>query len=170
MAKSKKKVNIKADKSSNKKEIIVAVSGGFDPLHIGHVRLLKEASKLGDKLIVIVNNDNWLRKKKGNEFMNENDRREILEAFNFVHSVYITEHKKDMNYNDLYEKSVCDALSYIKPHIFANGGDRFAENIPEFKICQELGIKMYFNVGHGGKIRSSSALVNGYFEKNTKKT
>ena len=63
------------------------------------------------------------------------------------------------------DKSVCDDLAKIKPHIFANGGDRFVDDIPEFKLCNELGIKMVFNVGHGGKVRSSSELLKNYTKK-----
>jgi len=63
-----------------RKKKVVAVSGGFDPLHIGHIRLFQEAKKLGDELVVILNNDHWLRKKKGSEFMIEEERKEIIEA------------------------------------------------------------------------------------------
>ncbi|MCI5051359.1 MAG: adenylyltransferase/cytidyltransferase family protein [Candidatus Pacebacteria bacterium] len=141
----------------NEKPITVAVSGGFDPIHIGHVRYLQEAKKLGDRLVVIINNDNWLQTKKGKNFMNEQDRKEILEAFECVDEVIITKHS--MNDSD---KSVCKALEKIMPHIFANGGDRFADDIPEFIFCNEHNIKMEFNVGHGGKVRSSSELLADY--------
>lgn len=144
---------------------VVAVSGGFDPLHIGHVRMFKEAKKLGDKLVVILNNDNWLRKKKGNEFMPELERKEIIESIESVDEVLITNHSENINFKNNYEKSVCEELTKLKPHIFANGGDRFAEDIPEFKLCNELGIKMVFNVGHGGKVRSSSELLKNYSKK-----
>ena len=60
------------------KKIVVAISGGMDPLHIGHVRLIKAARKLGDELIVILNNDNWLKDKKGFVFMSQKERKEIL--------------------------------------------------------------------------------------------
>jgi len=141
---------------------IVMISGGFDPIHIGHVRYIKEAKKLGDKLIVVINNDNWLRAKKGEEFMKEHERKEIIKAFEGVDEVYLTEHKADMNYNNPIEKSVCDALRKIKPHIFANGGDRKPDGdpIPEVMICEELGIEMVYNVGQGGKVQSSSWLLS----------
>lgn len=131
----------------------VAVSGGFDPVHGGHIRLFKEARKLGDNLIVILNNDNWLMSKKGYVFMPEDMRAEILKELRSVDEVYITKH---LIYD--HDMSVCRALRVINPQIFANGGDRFEDNIPEVDVCKELGIKMVFNVG-GKKIASSSELV-----------
>ena len=131
----------------------IAISGGFDPIHIGHVRLMNEAKKLGDKLIVIINNDNWLKQKKGYTFMKEEDRLEIIKNLKCVDEVFLTEH--DENTQDM---SVCNELNKIKPTIFANGGDRKEDNIPEYELCNKLGIKMIFNVG-GNKLRSSSELV-----------
>lgn len=152
----------KGDKK--KKEVVVMVSGGFDPIHIGHVRMIKEAKKLGDKLIVVINNDNWLRAKKGKEFMSELDRKEIIEAFLGVDKVCFTGHKADMDYNNPIEKSVCDSLRKIKPDIFANGGDRKPDGdpVPEVAVCEELGIKLVYNVGRGGKVRGSSDLLKEY--------
>lgn len=141
-------------KNKNKK-IVVAVSGGWDPIHVGHVRLFEEARKLGDKLVVILNNDNWLRKKKGYVFMNEKERREVLAALVAVDQVVITGHKANPS-----DMSVCAELKKIKPHIFANGGDRTLKNIPEVAICRGIGCKMVFNVGRGGKVQSSSWLVS----------
>lgn len=134
---------------------IVAVSGGFDPIHIGHVRMFEEARRLGDRLVVILNNDNWLQKKKGYVFMDEKERKEILLALRYVDEVYITKHKKNPT-----DMSVCDALRVVKPQIFANGGDRTKKNIPEIPVCKEIGCKMVFSVGKGGKVQSSSWLVN----------
>ena len=148
-----------------KKIKIVAVSGGFDPIHIGHIRMFQEAKKLGDKLVVILNNDHWLRKKKGTAFMSQEERKEILEAIACVDEVFISKHNQEMDYNKALDKSVCRELEEIKPHIFANGGDRFADDIPEFQLCNELGIKMVFNVGYGGKVRSSSDLLKEYVTK-----
>ena len=135
-------------------EIIVTVSGGFDPIHVGHVRMIQEAAKLGDKLVVIMNNDNWLNKKKGEAFMPQEQRKEIIEALEGVHKVVLTGHEPDCE-----DMSVCDALREIQPHIFANGGDRFADNIPEAVLARELGIDTVFNVGRGGKMQSSSWLT-----------
>lgn len=136
------------------KETVVAVSGGFDPVHIGHVRMFQEAKKLGDKLVVIVNNDNWLKLKKGFNFMPEDERKEIIEALDGVDEVMLTFHEPGTT-----DMSVCKELEHLKPDIFANGGDRKEDNIPEYELCNRLGIKMAFNVGHGGKVQSSSDLV-----------
>ena len=144
-------------KKEKKNKIVVMVSGGFDPIHIGHVRYMNEAKELGDELVVAINNDNWLRVKKRKEFMPEKERKEIIEALRSVDRVIITSHKKNTK-----DMSVCEEIKKIKPDIFANGGDRFADNIPEFKLCTKMGIKMVFNVGHGGKVRSSSELVKNY--------
>jgi cytidyltransferase-like protein len=138
-----------------KKPVIVSVSGGFDPIHIGHVRIFKHAKKLGDKLIVILNNDNWLKKKKGYVFMPEHERKEIIEAIKYVDQVILTSHTKNTK-----DKSVCNELRKIRPDIFANGGDRKIDNIPEVSVCKEIDCKMIFNVGEGGKIQSSSWLVD----------
>lgn len=141
---------------------VVAISGGFDPFHIGHVRLLKTARALGDRLVVILNNDNWLKKKKGFVFMNENERKAVLEAMRYVDEVIISSHPKNPE-----DMSVCKELEKLHPDIFANGGDRDKKDAgrkssslnPEQALCQRLGIKMVFNVG-GEKLQSSSELVN----------
>lgn len=141
-------------KSKNKKPIIVAVSGGYDPIHFGHVRLFRAARKLGDKLVVIINNDNWLKKKKGRVFMPQAERKEITEEFACVDQVVISQHPKDPK-----DMSVCKELELIRPDIFANGGDRTLKNIPEVATCKKIGCKMVFNVG-GRKVQSSSWLLD----------
>lgn len=135
----------------------VAVSGGFDPIHIGHVRMFEEAKKLGDKLIVIINNDNWLKKKKGFIFMSQEERKEIIEAVCSVDEVVFTDHEPDPQ-----DMSICSILKKVRPHIFANGGDRTSNNIPEIPVCEEIGCEMIFNVGWGGKVQSSSFLAAQY--------
>ena len=132
------------------------VSGGFDPIHIGHVRMFEEAKKLGDELVVVLNNDNWLKFKKGFVFMSEEDRKEIIESLKWVDRVFVTRHKK--NTKDI---SICRELEIIRPDIFANGGDRKPDGdpVPEVDLCKKLGIEIVYNVGHGGKVRSSSELV-----------
>lgn len=133
------------------KEIVVAVSGGFDPVHIGHIRYLKEAKKLGDKLLVILNTDDFLIRKKGKPFMVFTERKEILEAIRWVDEVVPSVDN---------DQTVCQSLRYYKPDIFAKGGDRTISNIPEKDTCTELGIKMVFGIG-GTKIQSSSWLIKG---------
>lgn len=143
------------DKNKTKKITVVTVSGGFDPVHIGHVRMFANAKKLGEKLVVILNNDNWLMKKKGYVFMPEVERKEVLEAFRAVDQVVLTKHPENPQ-----DMSVCEALEEIKPDIFANGGDRKLDNIPEVATCEKINCQMIFNVGEGGKVQSSSWLVN----------
>ena len=143
-------------KKTSKKMRWVAVSGGFDPLHIGHVRLFQAARKLGDKLVVILNNDNWLQTKKGFVFMPEKERKELIEAYPFVDKVILTTHT--MNDRD---RSVVKALKKLKPAVFANGGDRkpSGDPIPEVAVCKKLGTKVIYNVGRGGKVQSSSWMI-----------
>ncbi len=151
---------------------VVAVSGGFDPLHIGHVEMFKEAKELGDKLIVIVNNDNWLRKKKGVEFMPEAERKAIIEAIRYVDEVTLTSHPE--NPEGALAMGVSKELEKIKPDIFANGGDRNEANANDpnsslyydIKTCERLNIKMVYNVGRSGKIQSSSWLIQKAKENN----
>lgn len=135
----------------------VAVSGGFDPVHIGHVRMFEEAKRLGDKLVVILNNDNWLCIKKGYSFMVETERKEVILALRAVDKVVLTCHSK----NDP-DRSVCRELAKLRPAIFANGGDRKPDGdpVPEVALCESLGIKLVYNIGHGGKVQSSSWLTS----------
>jgi len=156
MVKRKKKKLLQ--KRSQNKKIVVAVSGGFDPVHIGHVRMFKEARKLGDELVVILNNDNWLRDKRGEPFMKEAERKEILEAIKGVDRVILSRHAPGDYHID---RSVCRELADLRPDIFANGGDRKPDGdpIPEVALCERLGIKMVYNIGHGGKVQSNSWLV-----------
>jgi len=128
--------------------MMVVVSGYFDPFHVGHLELFKKAWELGDKLVVIVNNDHQARLKKGKSFMNEKDRLEIIRAIGIV------DHAMLSIDTDL---SVCKTLETVRPDIFANGGDRDLSNSPERETCERLKIKMVNNLGE--KIRSSSELV-----------
>jgi D-beta-D-heptose 7-phosphate kinase/D-beta-D-heptose 1-phosphate adenosyltransferase len=154
-----------------KKKIVVAVSGGFDPVHSGHIRLFKAAKKLGSELVVILNNDNWLKKKKGFVFIEAKERKKILEAIKWVDKVFISRHGKNPR-----DMSVSKELEIIKPHIFANGGDRNEKDAAnpqsslykDIATCKKLGIKMVFNVG-GGKVQSSSWLLKKFLENNGKK-
>jgi cytidyltransferase-like protein len=132
----------------------VAVSGGFDPIHIGHVRMMQKARKLGDRLVVILNNDHWLRDKKGFAFMPQKEKVELLKSFSCVDEVVLTDHKPGDT-----DRSVARTLRKVRPHIFANGGDRGKANTPEMEVCRELGIDMKFNIGRGGKVQSSSWMI-----------
>jgi len=143
-----------------KKNNSVVISGGFDPIHIGHLRMIQEAAKLGSKLIVIVNNDRFLIEKKGYAFMPIEERIEIINGFSGVYRV-VESIDGDM--------TVCKTLELLAKEenivCFANGGDRKKESdIPEAEICKKYNIKMEFNVG-GSKIQSSSSLVSGEIDK-----
>lgn len=146
----------------DRKPIVVAVSGGFDPIHPGHIRMFKEAKALGNKLVVILNNDNWLRAKKKFNFMSVNERKEILESIRYVDQVIVTRHPENPD-----DMGISEALHRLKPNIFANGGDRNEKDAAnpksslyrDVRTCKRLGIKMVYNVGRGGKIQSSSSLV-----------
>jgi len=126
----------------------VAISGYFDPLHVGHLDYIKLASELGDHLTVIVNNDYQCKLKKGKSFMNEDDRLKIIQSIQYVDSAFLSVD------SDL---TVCESLSIVKPNIFANGGDRTLGEIPETKVMREYDILMVD--GLGNKIRSSSELT-----------
>ncbi len=156
-------------KTKSKKAKVVAVSGGFDPLHIGHIRMFEEAKKHGDKLVVILNNDNWLRDKRGYEsFMPQDERKEILESIYCIDEVVFTDHAPGEYFKD---RSICRELKKIRPHVFANGGDRKPDGdpVPEVELCNELGIELVYNVGHGGKVQSSSWLIDKAKQKKAKK-
>ena len=110
----------------------VVVSGYFDPVHVGHLEYLKLAKDLGDKLIVIVNNNKQCVLKKGKPFMDESDRLEIVKSLKMVDDVFLSIDK---------DKSVCKSLEILKPDIFANGGDRNTNEVPESIICKKYNIK-----------------------------
>jgi len=135
----------------------IVISGGFDPVHVGHLEMIKEARSLGNHLTVILNSDRFLKEKKGYIFMPYKERKKILLGFKAVDKV-VRCIDKDNTVNEtlkiLKNKNLID--------IFANGGDRKNKSdIPEFKICKENNIKMVFGVG-GGKIQSSSDLVTKF--------
>ena len=97
------------------KKIRVAVSGYFDPIHVGHLEYLEMAKSLGDFLVVIVNNNHQCSLKKGKFFMDEHDRVKIVQALSCVDEVFLSIDN---------DRTVCESLDTIKPDIFANGGDR----------------------------------------------
>jgi len=127
----------------------IMVSGGFDPIHAGHVQMIKEASIYGD-VIIVANSDDWLMRKKGYVFMSFEERRLILKEIKGVAIVAAV---------DDSDGTVCDALQKIRPDYFANGGDRGKSNTPEQDICEELGIEMLWGIGGDYKLNSSSDLA-----------
>ena len=127
---------------------VVAISGYFDPIHVGHLEYINMAKKLGDKLVVIVNNNYQCELKKGKPFMDEKDRVTIVSNLKNVDEVFLSIDK---------DKTVCASLEKIKPDIFANGGDRKNYEIPESVICKKYDIKIIDGLGE--KIRSSSNLT-----------
>ena len=131
-----------------KKDIVVTVSGYFDPLHKGHIELFKRAKQLGNKLVVILNNDKQCVLKKGRAFMEQNERKIILEALSDVDEVFLSIDE---------DRTVCKSLDKLKPDIFANGGDRYNGEIPEHEICNLNGIEI--TDGLGEKVQSSSILT-----------
>lgn len=135
-----------ADRDGDK---VICVSGGFDPVHVGHLRMMQEAAKFG-RLIVIVNSDDWLMRKKGYVFMPFAERCELLEGFACVSETVAV---------DDSDGSVCEALTRLKPDYFANGGDRKNTNTEEVALCEQSDIKLLWSMG-GGKIQSSSGLVS----------
>ncbi len=135
---------------------IVVTSGYFNPLHIGHINLIREAKKLGEFLVVIVNNDEQVKIKGSDPFMPESERMEIIKALKHVDEVFLSIDK---------DKTVIKSLERIFQKykgielIFAKGGDSTSENVPELDICNKFGAQVVLDVG-GGKIQSSSWLIN----------
>ena len=142
---------------------IVIVSGGFDPIHSGHIEYFKDARNYGDKLIVALNSNDWLENKKGKFFMPYDERKVIIESIMYVDKV--------IKFDDDKKGSCINALEKVKrlyPNdeiYFANGGDRNKENIPEMNVS---GINFIFSVGGDYKKNSSSWILNKwqyYFEE-----
>ena len=126
----------------------IAVSGYFDPIHVGHIEYINNAKKLGDWLVVIVNNNNQCALKKGKYFMDEKDSVLIVKNIKAVDEVFLSIDE---------DKTVCKSLKKVNPDVFANGGDRKNYEIPESKVCKENNIQIID--GLGDKIRSSSDLT-----------
>ena len=143
---------------------VIIVSGGFDPVHKGHIRMFREAANFGANVIVGLNSDEWLTRKKGKPFMEWEERAEILESCKFINQVIPFDDSDDTANDaikrvfDMYNADSSDYNIY-----FANGGDRKLGNVPELDTCKELEVIMLWGIG-GGKIQSSSWLING--EKN----
>ena len=129
----------------------IAVSGYFDPIHVGHIEYINNAKKLGDWLVVIVNNNNQCALKKGKYFMDEKDRVLIVKNIKAVDEVFLSIDE---------DRTVCKTLETVepKPDFFCNGGDQNNNTIPEVDICNKRGIEL--RDGFGNKIQSSSWLIN----------
>ena len=133
---------------------IVLVTGGFDPVHSGHIEYFKAAKQLGNLLVVGINSDEWLARKKGRSFMPANERKSIIENLYQVHKV--------IEFDDT-DNSAVDAIKKVKDMfprdqiIFANGGDRTPDNIPEMIVDN---VEFVFGVGGTYKANSSSWILN----------
>ena len=146
-----------------KKQVVVAASGYFDPIHSGHIRYLKEAKSLGDKLVVILNNEKQSTLKKGHSFMPLNERRIILESIKYVDEVFVSIDN---------DRSVSVSLIKIKPNIFAVGMDNYKNKIPERFVCEKLGIEIADKLAKGMILhpslkQSSSKILKNYLKKNS---
>tara|TARA_Y100000593_G_C4271978_1_gene317863 strand:- start:738 stop:1235 length:498 start_codon:yes stop_codon:yes gene_type:complete len=137
------------DKNQEEETPTVMVSGGFDPVHAGHIRMIRDAARFGN-VIVIANSDDWLWRKKGFIFMEWERRVEILNA---IKGVILVDSVDDS------DGTVCDAIRRHVPTYFANGGDRGKSNTPEQTVCEELGVKLLWGVGGEEKLDSSSELA-----------
>ena len=135
---------------SNEKTIVL--SGGFDPIHEGHIKMIQAATLYGE-VIIVLNSDDWLKRKKGYVFMPFTSRSYLLRHIKGVKEVFAV---------DDSDNTVCEALRRINPDMFGNGGNRTAENTPEVNLCKEMKIDMVWNLG-GNKIQSSRGLINTLF-------
>ena len=133
----------------------IMVSGGFDPPHIGHIRMFQDAAEWGE-VIVAINSDDWLMRKKGYVFMPWAERAEIIRELTSV------DHVVSFNDND---DTANQAIKVHRPDAFANGGDRKKKNTPEMDLCDKLGIQMLWGIGGKDKPQSSYWLVNKFLEK-----
>lgn len=137
---------------------VVIATGGFDPIHAGHLSYLESAKRLGDWLVVGVNSDEWLSRKKGQPFMSLSDRSRIVDSLKWVDYT--------IAFDDT-DGSAIDAIKRVRrmfPNsqlIFANGGDRTSENIPEMKFT-DSNLRFEFSVGGNDKQNSSSLILSNW--------
>jgi cytidyltransferase-like protein len=137
---------------------IILCTGGFDPLHSGHIEYFREAKKLGDVLIVGINSDDWLARKKGRPFMKFKDRQSIIRSLKMVDGTV------EFNDSDDTAKNAIQKVRLNYPSdtiIFANGGDRTKENIPEMDI-KDSNLEFAFSVGGTIKLNSSSWILEDW--------
>ena len=138
------------------------VSGGFDPIHEGHIAMIVASAKQSDGVIVLANSDDWLCRKKGKNFYAFNTRRVILQNIKGVIDVIAF---------DDSDNSACDGIRKARKKypndelVFANGGDRTKDNIPEMPTCRECNVGIVFGVGGENKANSSSWILQKYKEK-----
>jgi len=157
---------------------VMILSGGFDPHHVGHCRMFKAAKEMADFVIIGLNSDAWLTRKKGKPFMLFDERREVLEAIRYVDRVW--------EFND-DDGTACDIINKVHGMLsmtmpedlgplkiaFGNGGDRSSKDkIPtaEAELCEKLGVEMVWGVGGEEKAQSSSLLIKNAKEDNTPKS
>jgi len=147
---------------------IVLVTGGFDPIHTGHISYLTEAKKLGDVLIVGVNSDSWLIRKKGKPFMPSEERAGIVQALRIVDVVI--QFADDYDTDNSATKFIKDTLENYPEHevIFANGGDRTDDNIPEMTVNNPR-LSFVFGVGGTDKKNSSSWILDEWKTQKTER-
>tara|TARA_X000000950_G_scaffold175122_1_gene212826 strand:+ start:286 stop:1047 length:762 start_codon:yes stop_codon:yes gene_type:complete len=145
---------------------VVLVTGGFDPLHSGHIAYFKSAKKLGDKLVVGLNSDEWLTRKKGQPFMPIKERVEIISNLSMVDDVLVWDDSDNTACGAIYKLMATSGFG--KDIIFANGGDRTKDNIPEMATYGDK-IEFAFGVGGEDKINSSSWILEEYKFPKTKR-
>ena len=144
-----------------KKKKLCLVTGGFDPVHSGHIQYLKESKKLADYLVVGLNSDDWLKRKKGCAFMPWDERNEILKNIIFVDDVIFFD-DQDNSASD----AILKCLDMSEKVIFANGGDRGKDNIPELdKFKDNDCVEFVFSVGGDNKKNSSSWIIENFINE-----
>lgn len=143
-----------------KQKTVVIVSGGFDPIHSGHIAYFNAAKALGDILVVGLNSDAWLRRKKGKEFLPFQERSDIISELRMVNIV------SDFNDDDNTASDLIRIVLNMFPEnyrvVFANGGDRTAVNIPEMDAVQDPRLEFMFGVGGEDKKNSSSWILQNW--------
>ena len=140
---------------------IILVSGGFDPIHSGHIKLIKEASKYGN-IVVLLNSDEWLKNKKGKAFLPFEEREVIMNALKYVIDVIVCGEIDNTCIDGL--KKVIKKYPNHKIK-FANGGDRNSKSTPESVFCEDNGIETLWGIGGDNKSNSSSWILKKW-EKN----